>query len=225
MSPKVLVSEIETKIVAYRLAAYGIVLQKLGGIIEEMEIPNYKSSRKCFPEKIKAKLNNHGFISKERCHRCLCLSVTRRVAEEIAFGKDGITDISAKEVESAANFARKMVFELGMSEALGSRAIVPIDLSKASTETKRMVEKDISIFLERAFEKAHEIIEAHKDTFEKLAQTLIERRKLGQDEIKAILEGQDLPKQMTEDETKKNAKSKSTFFAYFAKLKSLVSKL
>ena len=60
--------------------------------------------------------------------------------------------------------------------------------------------------MRRAFEKANEIIESNKETFEKLAKTLIERRKLGQDEIKAILEGHELPNEMAEDETK-NGKS------------------
>ena len=221
MCPKVLVSNRETKLVAYRLSGFTIVLHNLGGTTEEMEIPIYKSSWKSFPEKLKTKKFSDGFVSKEMCHKRLCHEVAKRVAEEIAFGKIGVTNISAMEVEAATNFARVMVLDFGMSEALGNRVILPINLNKASTETKRLVEKDIAIFMKRAFEKAHEIIESNKETFEKLAKTLIERRKLGQDEIKAILEGQELPKQMAEDVTK-NGKSKSTIFA---KLKSLVSKL
>ena len=218
MSPKVLVPALETKIVAHRMAGFAIVLHNLGGTMEKMEIPKHKSSRKCVPEKTKAKISNYGLMTKEYCHRSLCLKVATRVAEEIAFGVEGITDISAKEVEAAAKFARKMVFEFGMSDELGNRLIVPIDLSNPDLER---VEFEIRIFMRRAFEKAHEIIENNKEMFEKLAQTLMERRKLGQNEIKAILEGRELPKEMAQDVTK-NGKSKSTIFA---KLKSLVSKL
>ena len=218
MSPKVLVSATETKVVAYRMAGFAIVLHNSGGTVLEMEIPQHKSSWKFVPEKIKAKSMNVSFMTKEYCHRSLCLKVAKRVAEEIAFGVEGITDISAKEVEAAAKFARKMVFEFGMSDELGNRLIVPIDLSNPDLER---VEFEIRIFMRRAFEKAHEIIENNKEMFEKLAQTLMERRKLGQNEIKAILEGRELPNEMAEDGTK-NGKSKSTIFA---KLKSLVSKL
>ena len=223
MSPKVLVPALETKIVAHRMAGFAIVLHNLGGTMEKMEIPKHKSSRKCVPEKTKAKISNYGLMTKEYCHRSLCLKVAKRVAEEIAFGVDGITDISAKEVEAAAKFARKMVIELGMSEEFGSRGriIIPVDVSSESDHYRFGFERDIVTFMKRAFDRAREIIETHKDTFQKLAQTLIERRKLDQDQIKAILEVQELPKQMVEDVTK-NGKSKSTIFA---KLKSLVSKL
>ena len=223
MSPKVLVSASEAKVVAHRMAGFAIVLHNSGGTVLEMEIPQHKSSWKFVPEKIKTKLSNDVFMSKERCHRLLCLKVAKRVAEEIAFGVDGITDISAKEVEAAAKFARKMVIELGMSEEFGSRGriIVPVDVSSESDHYRFGFERDIVTFMKRAFDRAREIIETHKDTFQKLAQTLIERRKLDQDQIKAILEVQELPKQMVEDVTK-NGKSKSTIFA---KLKSLVSKL
>ena len=230
MSPKVLVSASEAKVVAHRMAGFAIVLHNLVGTIEEMEIPKHKSSWKFVPEKIKTKSSNDVFMSKERCHRLLCLKVAGRVAEEIAFGKDGINDISAKEVEAAAKFARKMVLEFGMSEKFGNRAIIiPIenqpDPSTWTPVGNSMVNKDIVTIMDRAFDKAREIIETHKDMFEKLAQTLIERRKLGQDEIKAILDGQELPKLISEDETNKNGKSKSTILAHFAKMKSFVSKL
>jgi cell division protease FtsH len=94
--------------------------------------------------------------------------------------------------------ARRMVCEWGMAEELGpvtfGQEDEPIFLGKEiarhkdySEETARLIDKAMKRFLDFALEKAESILSAHKGDLEKLADALIARETLADDEVRSLL--------------------------------------
>ena len=65
-----------------------------------------------------------------------------------------------------------------------------------SAATKEEIEEEVRAFIQGGYEKAHEIISQNNVEFERLAQGLLEYETLTGDEIKKIMQGE----QLTQDD-------------------------
>jgi len=124
-----------------------------------------------------------------------------RVAEEILVGD--ITSGVQNDLEAATEIARMMVCKWGMTKELG-----PIDYSEGeetlflgreitkvrnlSSETARKIDNAIRNIIESCNEKAHQLLEEHKDALETLTLALLEYEVLDGHEVELILEGKPL---------------------------------
>jgi len=120
-----------------------------------------------------------------------------RVAEELEFGKGGITTGAQNDIERATNTARKMVCEWGMGEKLGplqyGQKEEPIFIGKEiarhkdySEKTSEMIDEEIREIVERAYKKAWDILMKHRGNLRKLAQHLLEKEALDRKAIEEI---------------------------------------
>ncbi|KPJ88181.1 MAG: cell division protein FtsH, partial [Spirochaetes bacterium DG_61] len=120
-----------------------------------------------------------------------------RVAEELEFGKGGITTGAQNDIERATSTARKMVCEWGMSEKLGplqyGQKEEPIFIGKEiarhkdySEKTSELIDEEIREIVERAYIKAWDILTKHRNSLKKLADKLLEKEVLDRKAIEEI---------------------------------------
>jgi cell division protease FtsH len=104
------------------------------------------------------------------------------VAERMVFGDT--TTGSSNDIEKATELARRMVTEFGMSDRLG-----PLSFGKRdelvflgreigeqrnySDEIAKTIDEEVRAIVDRAFERASQVLEVHRDRLDALAQKLI----------------------------------------------------
>lgn len=127
----------------------------------------------------------------------LCILLAGRAAEEIVFGE--ITSGASDDLNKTMAYARKMIVELGMSEKLGpialpngqeSEVFLGRDLSKHTTysdELARTIDEEIMGVIKSSYARAKEIITSHRESFDKLVETLLEKEVVEAAEIDEIL--------------------------------------
>ncbi|MDR2182169.1 MAG: ATP-dependent zinc metalloprotease FtsH [Treponema sp.] len=118
------------------------------------------------------------------------------IAEKLFY--DETTTGTKLDLEQATDMARRMVCEWGMSETIGpvsyGKEEAPIFLGKEiarhqdySEETARNIDEEIRKILNGAREKARGILKAQKDKLEKLADALLARETMSDDQVRELL--------------------------------------
>jgi len=118
------------------------------------------------------------------------------LAEKLFY--DETTTGTKNDIQHATELARNMVCEWGMAETLGPVAYgqedEPIFLGKEiarhkdySEETARLIDNAIKEILDRSRAAANEILSSHKNDIEKLAEALLSRETLSDEEVRQIL--------------------------------------
>jgi len=116
-------------------------------------------------------------------------------AETIVYGET--TTGTTQDIRQATDFARKMACEWGMAEELGPVAYgqeeEPIFIGKEiarhkdySEDTAMRIDRAVFNILEEARKKAFEILTEHRDQLVGLAEELIRKETLLDDDIKAL---------------------------------------
>ena len=134
------------------------------------------------------------------------------LAEKLFFNET--TTGTKNDIQQATEMARNMVCEWGMAEELGPVAYgqedEPIFLGKEiarhkdySEDTAQRIDKAIREILDRARTNAQEILESRKEGLEKLADALLIRETLIDDEVREILglPPREIPVPFTEGES------------------------
>jgi len=122
-----------------------------------------------------------------------------RLAEEIIFGPGKMTTGAGNDLERATELARKMVCEWGMSPTMGpltfGKREESIFLGKEfarhqdySEATAVQIDDEIRGFVNAAYGKAREILEANQETLEGIAAALLEHEVLDGEEIYRLLD-------------------------------------
>ncbi|MDR0450332.1 MAG: ATP-dependent zinc metalloprotease FtsH [Treponema sp.] len=118
------------------------------------------------------------------------------LGEKMFYGET--TTGTKQDIQQATEMARHMVCEWGMAEELGPVAYgqeeEPIFLGKEiarhkdySEETARRIDRAVGGILDKARDQAGKILETHRAELEKLAEALLARETLVDDEVRAIL--------------------------------------
>jgi cell division protease FtsH len=131
----------------------------------------------------------------------LAISYGGRVAEEIFLNQ--MSTGAGTDIESATDLARRMVCEYGMSRLgpltfgkkeeqifLGREIAQHRDFSE---ETARQIDLEVRRLIDEAYQSAHAIVESHGDAMHRIAAALLERETIDADEVKMLIEGQELP--------------------------------
>jgi cell division protease FtsH len=118
------------------------------------------------------------------------------VAEKLFY--DETTTGTKQDLEQATEMARRMACEWGMAEELGpvtyGQEEEPIFMGKEiarhkdySEDTAQRIDKAVKQFLDIARKQAETILAAHKEDLEKLAEALIARETLVDDEVRTLI--------------------------------------
>jgi cell division protease FtsH len=131
----------------------------------------------------------------------LAMAMGGRVAEELIFGADKVSNGASGDIKMATDQARRMVTEWGMSENLGMIAYGSNDQEvflghsvtqskNLSEETARQIDAEIRGIIDGAYTRATKVLSENIDELHLLAKGLLEHETLSGDEIKQVIKGE-----------------------------------
>jgi cell division protease FtsH len=137
----------------------------------------------------------------------IAVAMGGRIAEEVFL--DTRTTGAGNDLETATELARKMVCEWGMSENLGpltfgkkeGAVFLGKDIAQHkdySESTAILIDREIKRIITDGYELARKIVLENKDALERIAMALLEREVLEGQEITLLVEGKELPPQVTQ---------------------------
>ncbi len=140
--------------------------------------------------------------SKDYLEATIAYALGGRAAELIVFNR--LTTGAGNDIEKATSIARKMVCEWGMSDKLGpvafgkkeeelflGREITKHD--EYSEKTAQEIDEEIKRIVNTGMERAERILRENIDLLHKLSKELLEREILDAEEIRKIMNGEELP--------------------------------
>jgi cell division protease FtsH len=127
-----------------------------------------------------------------------------RAAEELVFGKDRVTTGAASDIQQATGLARRYVTQWGLSEAIGPILVGDNEQElflgreiqnrrAVSEETAQLVDAEVKRIIERAFERAKQVLHDNMDLLHAIAQALLDRETLTREDVEILQRGEKLP--------------------------------
>ncbi|EFA84387.1 peptidase M41 [Heterostelium album PN500] len=127
--------------------------------------------------------------TKEQIFDKMCMALGGRVAEQLVFGT--ITTGAQDDLEKITKMAYSQVGLYGMNEKVGPLSYPrkdSSDLTKPySDETAEIIDQEVRLLLQSAYNKTQEVLEAHKEGLEKVALLLLEKEVIHAEDIEQIL--------------------------------------
>jgi cell division protease FtsH len=120
-----------------------------------------------------------------------------RVAEEVVFQE--ISTGAQNDLYRATDIARSMIREYGMSQKLGPitfererrpmflEGMMPPSAKDYSEATAQEIDREVADLVNRAHQRATEVLEAQRPTLEKVAKILLEKEVIEGEELREIL--------------------------------------
>ncbi len=117
----------------------------------------------------------------------LVMLMAGRAAEERVLGIDRVTTGAGGDIQHATRIARQMVVNFGMSRRIGM-----VDLSAddgpLTAHTGRIVDEEIRRLIDEAYKDALRILDENRALMDGVAEALLERETLGQEELAELME-------------------------------------
>jgi cell division protease FtsH len=192
-----LMSDQEKKLTAYHEAGHAIV-----GLTVPEHDPVYKVSIMPRGRALGVTLflpeRDHYSASRRKLEGQISSLFGGRIAEELVFGRDGITTGAQSDIERATAIARNMVTRWGLSERLGPLAYSeeegetflgrPVARDNAvSAETARLIDEEIRSLIDRNYERAERILRERMDKLHRMAETLVRCETIDRSQIDEIM--------------------------------------
>nr|VFK37633.1 MAG: membrane protease FtsH catalytic subunit [Candidatus Kentron sp. TC]VFK53665.1 MAG: cell division protease FtsH [Candidatus Kentron sp. TC] len=138
-----------------------------------------------------------------------------RIAEELIFGRDKVTNGAAQDIEQATGIARNMVTKWGMSEKLGPLAYSEDEgevflghsvtqRKNISDNTAHIIDEEIRNIIDRNYLRAERLLRENMDKLHLMADALRQYETIDIHQIDDIMEGKTPrpPEEWTEQEEK-----------------------
>ena len=182
-----IVSEKDKKLTAYHEAGHAVVsryLETQKDIKEVSIIPRgvaggytmYKTNEDKF------------YVSKTEMEEKLISLLGGRAAEKVAL--DDISTGASNDIEVAMKIARDMVTVYGMSDRIGPMSINlekdPYQIQLLGNNLEDEIGKEVKDILEYAYEKAQRLLVMHRDKLDAVANVLLEKEVINEQEFEEI---------------------------------------
>ncbi len=124
-----------------------------------------------------------------------------RIAEKIIFGKDDVTTGASSDLKNVASLAKEMIVEEGMGDETRnlvfpeeSTGYYTISTGKPYSEkTAELIDKEIKNLSDEAAKRAELVLLANKEVLDRLANALLEKETLEEEDLPELLKGTTLP--------------------------------
>ncbi|MBM3555664.1 MAG: ATP-dependent metallopeptidase FtsH/Yme1/Tma family protein [Alphaproteobacteria bacterium] len=192
--------EEEKRLTAYHEAGHAIVGIEMPGSDPLHKVTIIPRGRALgvtmsLPEKDRYSYSRKYLVSK------LAMMFGGRIAEELVFGRENVTNGATDDIRQATNLARKMVTEWGMGEKLGrlrySDNEEEVFLGHSVTQRKnlsdataKLIDEEIRELIDAAETTARDVLARRRDHLETLAKALLEYETLSGEEVKALFRGE-----------------------------------
>ena len=125
-----------------------------------------------------------------------------RLAEELIYGPEMVTDGASQDIRQATKLARVMVTRLGFSERLGPLAYAEdeeeVFLGRSVTQhknvsddTAKIIDEEIKAIIEHCYATARGVLVDNMDKLHKMAAALVKYETLDADQIARIMDGRE----------------------------------
>ena len=195
-----IISEKDKKITAYHEAGHAIlfhVLPDVGPVYTVSIIPTGQGAAGYtmpLPER------DEMHLTKGKMLQDITVCLGGRIAESLIF--EDVTTGAVQDIRHATEAARDMVTKYGFSEELGminystsdDEVFIGRDIGHTknfSEGTAEVIDREVKKIIDTCHEKATGILKDHMDVLHKLAELLIEKERIGQDEFKSLFEHND----------------------------------
>ncbi len=194
------ISEFEKKIVAYHEAGHALVgylLPHTDPVHKVSIIPRGRAGgyTLMLPEE------DRYYMTKSELLDRISALLAGRVAEQLVLNE--ISTGAQNDLERATAMVRQMIMEYGMSDALGpitfgkrhDQVFLGRDIGRDrdfSEEVAKAIDQEIRDTVDRCYQRAHEVLDDHRQQLELIAQALLEKETLNAEEISALMEGKTL---------------------------------
>ncbi|KAF1056932.1 MAG: ATP-dependent zinc metalloprotease FtsH [Pseudomonas delhiensis] len=132
-------------------------------------------------------------------HNRLMMIFGGRIAEELIFGYDKVSNGASSDITSASRLARMMVTQWGMSDRLGflsysddsDSAYPGMGRKEFSEETARIIDEEVRSLIEGNYAKAKQALQDNRDKMEVMANALMMYETLDADQVGDIMAGRE----------------------------------
>ena len=139
-------------------------------------------------------------MRKDQMKAHLLIATGGRIAEEMIFGKDKITNGAASDIQMVTNLSKKMITEWGMSEKLGrlrynsdsEEVFLGHSVAQSknlSDSTANLIDEEVRSLAEEAENNCRKILQDNIEELHIVAKGLLEYETLSGDEIKDLIKG------------------------------------
>jgi cell division protease FtsH len=118
--------------------------------------------------------------SPQDVHERMLVALAGRAAEEITMGQ--VSSGAANDLEVVNSLARQAVSTLGFSTAIGQ-----LQGTDVSDDTRRRIDAEVTRMVAEAYGDALDLLTAHRDELEAMAEALLELDELTRDQIDDII--------------------------------------
>ena len=136
-------------------------------------------------------------VTKGQLKHMMMAAMGGRIAEELVC--DDITTGASQDIRQVTKIARAMVMQYGMSARIGminyddngDDVFLGYDIAHSRSygdEILSLIDEEVKSLVDECYEKAKEIILAHRDVLEKSCELLIERERLTGDEFNKLFD-------------------------------------
>jgi len=120
----------------------------------------------------------------------MCAALGGRAAEEIIFGK--ISTGALSDLEKVTKQAYAMVSVYGLNDRIGNRSYYDSRGENSFTkpyseETARIIDEEVSAVIEKAYDRAKEILANNREKLESLAESLLQNEVIFREDVERIL--------------------------------------
>ena len=126
-----------------------------------------------------------------------------RVAERIMFGKDGVTTGASSDLQHVAELSREMVTTEGLGNKLRDQVFNSDEVNffgdrarNYSEKTAEVIDQEIADLGAEADKRAEVVLKANMKSLDILANALLEKETLEEDEVVKLLKGATLPEEV-----------------------------
>ena len=156
--------------------------------------------------------------SKARLLARMKMAMGGRVAEELVFGPDRVSNGASGDIKAATNIARTMVTEWGMSDRLGMIAYgdnsQEVFLGHSVTQNKNVseataqeIDSEVKIIIDAAYSGAKKLLTERIEELHRLARGLLEYETLSGDDIRTVLRGDPVIKKVVDEAAPDNRRA------------------
>lgn len=192
------IDEKEKRLTAYHEAGHAIV-----GLHSEFSDPIHKATiiprGRALGLVMRLPEKDRLSMTRGKAKADIAVAMGGRVAEEVIFGDEHVTSGASSDIKMATNVARAMVTEWGMSEKVGplhysvkasdDMYAGPSGGSSISDDTIRLIDDEIKALVDEGYNTARDILARYADELHKLAEALLEYETLTGKEIRDLLDG------------------------------------
>jgi len=129
------------------------------------------------------------YISKTEMQERLIALLGGRAAEKLAL--DDISTGASNDIEVATKIAREMVTKYGMSDTLGPidfQGKEPYEMQLFGENIGDKIGAEVKLLIDTAYNDAQMLLRQHRDKLDKIANTLLEKEKINEEEFKRFFE-------------------------------------